>query len=126
MPARTPPSTFLFLSSLVKEQHRNDAASAEHPAFRPKPASRQDVPGSGGADRFGRWRRDEADMAPPVSFVNTGINFRQSRSRPASEDAALLGDKTSIPTEVGQSRPGSSEEAFGAVTRQRRRRWAAI
>jgi hypothetical protein len=90
VPARTPPSTFLFLSSLVKEQHRTMRLPKN---IRPSDRSRrgrQDVPGSGGADRFGRWRRDEADMAPPVSFVNTGINFCQPRCRPASEDAALL------------------------------------
>ena len=102
MPARTPPSTFLFLSSLVKEQHR---AMQLPKNIRPSDQSRrgrQDVPGSGGADRFGRWRRDEADMAPPVSFVNTGINFCQLRSRPAPSR-----DKSLIPTEVGRSRPGN-------------------
>jgi hypothetical protein len=70
--ARTPPSTFLFLSSLVKEQHRMmrlprtlslpTEAGEEAKMFQE----------ASGPNRFRRRLRDEAHMAPPVSFVNTG------------------------------------------------------
>ena len=63
------------------------------------------------------WPHPFPLSTPGLTFVSPGLDPHLSGMRRSFRDKAL------IPTEVGRSRPGSSEEAFGAVTRQRRRRW---
>src|SRR3954447_17512018 len=81
-------------------------------------------PGSGSAEPpFGGstvmdliWVHPFPLSTPGLAFVSPGST--RIRRCGSSKDRAL------IPTEVGRSRPGYSEETSGAVTRQRRRRWA--
>jgi|tagenome__1003787_1003787.scaffolds.fasta_scaffold19916198_2 hypothetical protein len=63
------------------------------------------------------------DMGPPVSLVNTGTNKTRPRADPHPRTRRFLKRQSLEPDRGRTITPGSFEETFGAVTRERRRRW---
>jgi hypothetical protein len=113
-PARTPPPTFLFPLNTVKEQNR--IRERQNPTG--GPAACSGCPRKHGTDRLGRVP-NEPDLGSPASVVNTG---RISSVRSGSHPKASASKETAFNPDRGRAhQPGISIDAFGAVSRQRRR-----